>query len=858
MLVSAFLTVSLTVSAEVSREHRAIWLSSSLSASWPSAKLNTETIAKGQQGALRGQLEKLKNQNINVIYFHVRVNCDALYESSYEPWSSYVSGTRGTAPYFDPFKFLIDEAHARGIEVYAWLNPYRYHADKGGSWGSDERNYEVSHPEWLIDGDTKNRVLNPALEEVKQRIVDVCKEVVTKYDVDGIIFDDYFYPQGGTTETESAPDYAQYKASGSSLSIGDWRRANVNDMIRRVGEMIEETKPYVRFGVSPAAVACPSNSETEYGLPYISGDWQYNTIYSDPLNWMKNGYIDYISPQVYAPTFNFETLSKWWGNASKTLGRHLYLSAGLDQIATLKSTEFIQETLLSRDACIENTAGMVYFDWGKFVNYYESRVLLGEILKDAVNQTKVLAPICPWSNERNPVMTSNVTLDGTTLSWTEVPGMRYTIYAVPENITDAEFCCQREYLEAVSYTNSYTIPSDKTSGYRWAVAVYDRYGNEYAPLFVGGTPKTINAATLVSPANGGKALALSDYKWESSVAGAKFTVEFAEDADFNKCIGIYETHEKSLSSSKLPALTIGKTYYWRVITASANALDVVSDVHSFVGSNVDIISPAQSETNVSITPTITWNAADAGSKYLVEVSIYSDMLSPIYSLETTETSYTIPGLSSYRNYYVRVTATKDGNSMQSAIVGFKTKDMTYTDAPKILNPESNGVTLYSNDKIKVSPWNGFIRVIVEVSSSQTFPVRNKIVKYLSGFSCETEELSTLNLKNGTTYYVRALGAYNTASSMAEETTDPSEVMTFVYNSEVGIESVGDDTEAVYIANDVLVLNSAVSQVDIYTVSGQHVASIEATDDCDLSYLPSGAYVIKVANSTGVTTIKHIK
>ena len=184
------------------------------------------------EATARELLDTLRDNNMNVIYFHVRAMCDALYQSSYEPWSSYVSGTRGVAPAFDPLEFLVDEAHKRGIEIYAWVNPYRY-SPKNSSWGQSELDYIHTHPEWLMTTDYET-VLNPGIPEVRQRVVDVCHEIVNNYDVDGLVFDDYFYNQGGSSFDLDSIQYNAYKRAGGTMNQGDWRRENVNQMVADV------------------------------------------------------------------------------------------------------------------------------------------------------------------------------------------------------------------------------------------------------------------------------------------------------------------------------------------------------------------------------------------------------------------------------------------------------------------------------------------------------------------------------------------------------------------------------------------------------------------------------------------------
>lgn len=866
-VVAMLLCGVFALKAEVSREHRAIWVSPFLSNNWPTAALTTSN-AEAQKKALVSNLNSFKSQGINVLYYHVRANCDANYESSYEPWSRNVSGTRGTAPVFDPFAYLVEQAHVYGIEVYAWVNPYRYHADINGSNGSHELNYEVSHPEWLINGKSSNRVLNPALEEVKQRVVDVCKEIITKYDVDGLVFDDYFYPQGGMYETSAADDYSDYVASGTTMSIADWRRANVNDMVARVNKMVKETKPYVCFGISPAG-RYDSPTVSNYGLaagPH--GDMNYAALYCDPLAWMDEGTVDFISPQIYWPSM-FSSLLDWWKTAAYTLNRHIYFSTSLSGYG---ADTFIQEILTNRDYCYENAAGIAFFEYNQFVNntssYNSSVQSFGAIMKDAVFQTKALTPIRTWNNKKNPVMVSNITRSENTLTWDAISGMRYTIYAVPESVTDAEFSCQREYLVGVKYTNSCNIPSTKTSGYRYAVAVYDRYGNEYSPLFMGASQKTISAATLTAPVNGAKTTAMFNFKWTGE--GTKYLVEVAKDAAFTNMVGAFESTTNSLSSTLLPKLTTGDTYYWRVVSIAPNALETTSASTSFVaGANLKITSPSNDAVDVSLMPNIVWEGAETNVNYLLEIATNKEFtpLSIVYTANTTTTSHQIPAstLSGYTVYYARVTATSGDATAVGEVCQFRTVVATNVSAPVFVKPNTDGMTMYSNDKLQFEKWStGLSKINIEVATSTSFPARSKITNSLTGYATETAELGSGTtggwskaLSNGTIYYARARGEYITSSG--SQYTDYSAVVSFVYSSAAGIEDVTTDKAIIRVTNEnVLMLADQSAQVEIYSISGQLVESVAAEGSYDLNHLASGMYVIKVTTSAGVTSLKMVK
>lgn len=865
----SLLSSSVQADAETTREHRALWCTPFLG-HWPSASI-TSGNAESHKSILRKRMATLKEQGINVIYYHVRSECDATYKSSYEPWAESVSGKRGSAPAFDPFEFMIQTCHEYGIECYAWINPYRYHTSKDGSHGGGALDYEVTHPEWLMSGTSSNRVLNPAKKEVLERILAVTKEIVTNYDIDGVIFDDYFYPQGGTAENSSAPDWVDYQASGTSLSIGDWRRANINNMVGEMNKMIKSVKPYVCFGISPAGKSSPPNVETEYGMPALGGDFQYNTIYSDPLYWLKHQQLDFVSPQVYWVN-EFTKRGEWWIDAAIKFDRHMYISTSPTDYTTDKSAgaqALIDEINMSRDFNRQDETGLVYFEYKTFNSYTErygdTRQSLGDILYQYAYQNKALTPLRHWNNVRDPKMTSNVTVSGTTLTWNKVDGMRYTVYAVPTTLSESEFTCQKQYLEQVCYTNSYTIPSDKASGYNWAVCVYDRYGNEYSPLFAGKTVTTAAKPTLTYPVNGEKAPDLFTFAWNGD--GTMYRVELAKDANFTQMVGDAETDEKTVSISALEAtVESGNTYYWRVISKKPNALDQTSATGSFVASKIAITAPANEATGVSLTPTVSWTAID-GCEFTMEISKVSDFEKVVYSATTKNASVTIPArtLSSYNDYYVRVTAAKDGVTSTSDVVAFKTLEVESYNAPEFARPLTNGATVYSDQAIEVKPYDGLTSVTIEISKTSSFGRTGKTAYTLNDLACATKPageitISSKNLEDGTTYYVRAQGLYKTAASASKKTAY-SDVMTFVYSAEKGgVEGVTNDEAKVYVSNENVVVFANAETIEIYNIGGQLVetANVEVQSAFDINHLATGAYIIKVISADDVVTLKHVK
>lgn len=840
------------------REHRAIWMTPYLGSNWPSSAI-TAANANSQKNILDKRMVKFRDQNVNILYYHCRVMCDAMYNSAYEPWSSAVSTARGVEPAFDPFGYLLESAHNNGIEVYAWLNPYRYcgttkYGDKGG-----DLNYENSHPDWLIT-QSKETILNPGLEEVKQRIVDVVVDIITKYDVDGIVFDDYFYTSG-TPMNLDADLYAKYKAGGGTLSQADWRRANVNEMVARVNKAIKERKPWVVFGIGPAGVASPPNVTSEYGLPPApgGGDWQYNGIYSDPLAWYKEGSIDYMSPQIYWPS-RFDALSQWWADAAVKYGRHCYPSVDISDITTYKYAEFAHEIEKTREVSPAGTSGLVFFQYANFVNYYEKwegkTLEFGAILGQDVYNTKALVPLRPWTKSDAPEMVTNVKSDGKVLTWDNNPAGRYAIYKFPKTQTSYQLT-----LDGISYTNSYTLPDDGED-FNWYVATYDRYGNVTAPLGVGATKQTGTAPKLTYPANGEKPVDLFEFKWDHQSNLEIYSVEVAEDASFSKIIGILNVSGKKASVTGLPALTDGKTYYWRVKATDVNCEHPVSESRSFVAPRIALTTPS-ANASVALGSTFKWSQAVEGADYTLEISKNSDMSSPVYSATVKTTDHKLPAksLTTGTKYYARVTASLDGASSASDILAFSTEDKNDYPAPTFVTPKANGETLHSNEFIKVAEWDGMANVTIQIATDDTFPGRTSYSYTLSGFATDFPELgnvkiSSKNLVDGTTYYVRARGGYYLTTSNATQYTDYTPVMTFKYSSEAGVSDMEQDATESRIEGFLLHVGKDVQQVVVYALNGAEVATYatESGASIDLSALAPGAYLIKA----GTETLKFVK
>jgi uncharacterized lipoprotein YddW (UPF0748 family) len=309
------------------REFRAAWIATVGNIDWPSAKGLPTAAQKAELVAILDRAAQLK---LNAVIFQVRPACDAMYASKIEPWSEYLTGAMGRAPspFYDPLAFAIEEAHRRGLELHAWFNPYR--ALHGSSKSPvPSTHITKTHPQ-LVRRYGRQLWLDPGEPEVQNYSLSVIMDVVRRYDIDGVHFDDYFYPYkepDANGEDMDFPDDASWRrlGAGGALEREGWRRENVNSFVRRVYQSIKATRPRVKFGISPFGIWRPGYP------PQIQGLDAYAELYADSRKWLMNGWVDYLAPQLYwaiePPDQSFPVLLKWWTEQNPK-GRHLW--AGLD------------------------------------------------------------------------------------------------------------------------------------------------------------------------------------------------------------------------------------------------------------------------------------------------------------------------------------------------------------------------------------------------------------------------------------------------------------------------------------------------------------------------------------------------
>lgn len=379
----------------VPREFRAVWVATVANIDWPSTPGLAVNQQKQEAIAILDTVQKL---NMNAVIFQIRPHCDAFYQSNLEPWSYYLTGTQGKAPepFYDPLKFWIKEAHKRGLELHAWFNPYRAHHPKSGE--ASKVSVVKTKPEIVKKLKNGYYWLDPAKKETQDYSFNVVMDVLRRYDVDGIHFDDYFYPYPSYNNNKDFPDgdsWQAYRQEGGSLSRKNWRRNAVNTFIQRLYQGIKKEKPWVKFGISPFGLYRP-------GLPpSISGFDQYDVLYADARLWLNEGWLDYFTPQLYWPINqikqSFPVLLGWWTRENNK-GRHVWPGMYAGKMKGAEGTdELINEIMISRGFVPEG-AGQVFFSMKAFM---DTSAILNTALLNGPYREPALVPASPWLGKKN-------------------------------------------------------------------------------------------------------------------------------------------------------------------------------------------------------------------------------------------------------------------------------------------------------------------------------------------------------------------------------------------------------------------------------------------------------------------------
>lgn len=346
--------------AQAKPEFRGVWVATVDNIDWPT-KGNYDS--ESQKAEFIKLLDMHKRNGINAMIVQVRPVTDAFYPSQYEPWSEYLTGIQGKppTPYYDPLQFMITETHKRGMEFHAWMNPYRA-VFKIGKSSIAATHITRVHPEWFLTyGDKK--YFDPGNKEVQEYLTNVVKDVVSRYAVDAIHFDDYFYPY--KIPGKDFPDNKSYRLYGNGMSKDDWRRSNTDSIISKLSTAIKKENPKCQFGISPFGVWRNSDKDPVNGSNTNGAQTNYDDLYADILLWLRKGWIDYVAPQLYwefghkvAP---YEVLLNWW--SKHTYGRNCYIGLGIyraNSNAAWKDTTQLPR-MIEALRNTPNIQGMIFF-----------------------------------------------------------------------------------------------------------------------------------------------------------------------------------------------------------------------------------------------------------------------------------------------------------------------------------------------------------------------------------------------------------------------------------------------------------------------------------------------------------------
>ena len=524
------LTASLTLFAnEPKYEFRATWLATVTSIDWPKTKAKDEASRLKQQQELIDIFDKMKAGNMNACCMQVRSLCDAMYQSSYEPWSAALTDTRGKNPGYDPLAFAIEEAHKRGLELHIWVNPFR--VTSSGTLDSKDQ-LQQHAGEWIIkynNGSFSGQIIDPGYPQARAYVIKVLMEIVNNYDVDGILMDDYFYPYGGTT-TEDAASKALYKPANvvdvnkDGDTDDDWRRANVDTCMKLLYDTLQAVKPWVRFGMGPFGIwSTQKKAADAYGLTLPSGIVgldDYDVQACNTVEWVKQGWVDYINPQLYWSRDyagqDYDVLCKWW---AKDVCEHFS-----NQLPDGKKVHFcvsqaayhsydgykgyddgvaeIQDQIdVNRSNLSSGYNGSVFYNTTAYCKMYQE-------LQASHFNYKALMPAMDWKVTEQLSAPENLRVENNILKWEHPTAERFTVYAYPMGWDWTTAQKTGSYLQGIVYGKELSLNQIANwQGMTIAVCSYDRYGVEHEAAIIneGKFPESDpNATEITWVLNGGE------------------------------------------------------------------------------------------------------------------------------------------------------------------------------------------------------------------------------------------------------------------------------------------------------------------------------------------------------------------
>ena len=484
MAMALFAMYAGSIGAQPKREFRGAWIQC---VNGQFQGMSTQAM----QQTLTYQLNELQKTGVNAVIFQVRPECDALYQSSIEPWSRFLTGQQGRAPqpYWDPLQWMIDQCHSRGMELHAWINPYR--AKTKATTALSNMHIGVRHPERCFSYDDL-LILNPGLPENRDYICSVASDIVTRYDIDGIHMDDYFYPY--PVAGQQIPDDVQYRQYNNGIrDRGDWRRYNVNLFIKQFYETVHGIKPWVKVGISPFGIY--RNKKNSAIGSQTNGLQNYDDLYADVLLWVNNGWLDYCVPQLYweigHKAADYDTLIRWWNQHAA--GRPLFIGEDIER--TVKAVD-PQNPAMNQQGAKHRLYRQMANVGGTVLWYAKAAVdntgNYATALRQSYWRYPALQPKMPFIDKKAPKKPRSVkpvwTSDGYILFWSAPRGKkwgdvacRYVVYrfAQGEKVnTD-----NPSKIVAVTSQTFLKLPYKKGDDkYTYVVTALDRLQNESKPV----------------------------------------------------------------------------------------------------------------------------------------------------------------------------------------------------------------------------------------------------------------------------------------------------------------------------------------------------------------------------------------
>ena len=661
------------------REFRGAWIASVVNLDWPVSNASAPDVQRSQ---LTTMLDVLKATGITAVVFQVRPECDALYASSIEPWSYWLTGHEGSppVPLWDPLQFAIDEAHKRGMELHAWFNPYRAIRDTT-AYTRAPNHVSVLHPDWIIRfNGIKLRILNPGIPEVRAYNTTVIMDVVRRYDVDGVHFDDYFYPypEGSFSKitTQDTATFAKYPRGFTN--IDDWRRDNVNLQMKMVHDSIQGAKPWVKLGISPFGI-------WKNGVPPgIIGLDAYSVIYGDAIAWLHQHTVDYLTPQLYwkiGGSQDYSKLMPWWADSTSAYSTHLYTGHIFGSYTT---SELPNQVRLNR--ANPKTQGSVFFR----ATFFESNTLnFTDSCEQNLYRYQALLPTMAWKDTVAPYMPRGIRYEK--VASTGLPAVqwdlpmtapdgdsasRYVVYrfnhtpSLPSDIEDA-----RAILDVVG-SRSYAPPSPSDAGpYYYLATALDRNYNEslVSSLLTISAPA---APILASPANGSSAEPESvAVSWHGVPVAAAYRLQMALDPSFSILVLDDSLITDTLHVARgFPGQA---TVYWRVSARNAGGTGAFSGTFSFSTGfplATTLVFPANISPDIPVDVQFLWNRSSAATSYRLQISRAADFATLVADTGgIADTTFLFTGLQNYTVYYWHVKASNAiGSADWSAAFRFRT------------------------------------------------------------------------------------------------------------------------------------------------------------------------------------------